>query len=117
MTNEEKARDIALENVVEYHTIDDNGTEHLTHCYNECKKSALEMAAWKDEELKKRIGATQKVVYQHGLDDMKKEMIDETCEWLLDHAYEYLKDVSHFNGTWSIDTQKLTEDYRKAMEW
>lgn len=55
ITDKNKATEIALENVVEYHTIDDNGTEHLTHCYQECKKSALEMAKYKNKQIKEAI--------------------------------------------------------------
>ena len=42
--------------------------------------------------------------------------IDKACEWLIDHVYEYLKDVSHFNGTWDIDTSKMIQDFRKAIQ-
>lgn len=55
ITDKDKAAEIALENIVEYHTIDDDGTEHLTHCYQECKKSALEMAKYKNKQIKEAI--------------------------------------------------------------
>ena len=45
-----------------------------------------------------------------------EKAINDACEWLIDNAYMYLEDVSHFNGTWDIDVKKLIQDFRKAME-
>lgn len=50
--NENAAIYIACDNVEEYHVIKADGKEVLTHCYNECKKSALDMAELKDKAIK-----------------------------------------------------------------
>ena len=41
----------------------------------------------------------------------KEEFIEKACEWLKENAHFY---VSDFTGT--IDENKLTEDFKKAME-
>lgn len=93
MTNEKKAIDIALENVVEYHTIDDNGTEYLTHCFKECKKSALEMAEWKDKQFKKE----------------KKRWIEKSAIWIMNHISDYF-------GCPPVYPRTMIDDYKKAMK-
>ena len=46
----------------------------------------------------------------------REHLINKACDWLIDNIFDYLKDVSHFNGTWDIDTQTLIPDFRKYME-
>lgn len=93
ITNEKKAINIALENVVEYHTIDDNGTEHLTHCYKECKKSALDMAKWKDKQFKEK----------------KKKWIDKTAKWFEDNLKDWFEEEMMSNIIIEFKKQAMKE--------
>lgn len=57
MTNGEKAIEIAINNRVIYDSIEDGDRGYVPYIesYDECRKSALEMAEWKDAQLNEEL--------------------------------------------------------------
>lgn len=88
MTNEEKATELGKKYQTPCHGIGD--------CEFEARQAALEMAEWKEQQ-----------------------MIEKACEWLEDMAcyyahWEYNGDT--YEKEVVYDTEKLIEDFKKAME-
>lgn len=86
MTNEDKAQEIC----------EKNGRYNPSCSSLECYLSALEMAAWKEQQ-----------------------MIDKAVEWLKDqscyyHHWEVNGDT--YENEIVVDTEKMVEDFKKAME-
>lgn len=120
MTNEEKAREIAINNRQNYFEGDIGWGANTQSSECECYDSAIEMAEWKDEQYKER---------EEGLREIQKgQLIDKACEWLksrisVDAPIETNENGEPLAGSW-LDVQmervKLTEEFianfKQAME-
>ena len=90
MTNREKANEIGKKRARQHHHNTFEGdlkNNEFVFSDEECMKSALEMAEWKDKQFA----------------EMKKQLIEKACEWLEDN-YPYY-----------FETDK-EEQFKKAME-
>ena len=79
MTNEEKAKEIAMKNKVYY---DESAGNIDCSSFAECKKTALEMAQWKDEQYKIAYIVTRSDLHY---DEVEKVFFDKS------KAEEYCK--------------------------
>lgn len=57
MTNEQKTKQIAKKRYNIYYSFDDDGDPYKDNSFNECYASAMDMAEWKDGQLKKILEA------------------------------------------------------------
>ena len=98
MTNEEKAREIAEKNAIIYDAEEDiaNGLIYPTiHSTEECRKSAFDMAEWKDEQYKKEFNVPDyktsfEDIVNHIGNDVYAKGYNKAREYYLGRFKEYL---------------------------
>jgi hypothetical protein len=98
MTNEEKAREIALKYAREY-LVSRNDSHKQNILFKEssiieCEKASLETAQWKDERIKE-LEVTlncrskyERIYRDEFLKAEKEALINKACEWLKGNMYE-----------------------------
>lgn len=91
MTQEEKAKEIAHNNRINYYEGDIGWGDRIKSSEEECYDSAMEMAEWKDEQFAKE----------------KQALIDKACEWVT----PYFKDLVGYNCS-----GELIKDFEKALK-
>ena len=91
MTNEEKSKEIAQNNRINYYEGDIGWGDRIKSSEEECYDSAMEMAEWKDEQFAKE----------------KQALIDKACEWVT----HYFKDFVGYNCS-----GELIKDFEKALK-
>lgn len=64
MTNKEKAKQIAEVNKMTYLEMENDGSVYDVDSFSECEDSALDMAKWKDEQIKSLLPQIITCVYQ-----------------------------------------------------
>ena len=74
MTNEEKAKEIAHNNRINYYEGDICWGDRIKSSEEECYDSAMEMAKWKDEQFVQE----------------KEKLIDNVCEWIRNNICGYM---------------------------
>lgn len=90
MTNEEKAMQIAEENLMTYVALENDGGTYEVDSEAECYRSAIDMAIWMNEK-------------QH------KELVHPVVEWL-EHIQQLASDRENFNNVATseiVDTLNL----------
>ena len=73
MTNEEKSKEIAQNNRINYYEGDIGWGDRIKSSEEECYDSAMEMAEWKDEQFVQE----------------KEKLIDNVCEWIKNNIHDY----------------------------
>ena len=96
MTNEEKAKEIAHNNRINYYEGDIWG-DRIKSSEEECYDSAMEMAEWKDKQFVQE----------------KEKLIDNVCEWLKNNIDDYMMTSEGEFEQWFDD---MYEDLKKEMK-
>lgn len=96
MTNEEKSKEISVNNRMTYVESVNDGNTYVVNSQGECYQSAMEMAKWKEQQ-----------------------MIEKAVEWLKDMVCYY--SYWDYNGDTyekeiAVDTDQMIEDFSKAMK-
>ena len=91
MTNEEKSKEIAQNNRINYYEGDIGWGDRIKSSEEECYVSAMEMAEWKDEQFAKE----------------KQALIDKACEWVT----PYFKNLVGY-----YCSGELIKDFEKALK-
>ena len=97
MTNEEKAKEIAHNNRINYYEGDIGWGDRIKSSEEECYDSAMEMAEWKDKQFVQE----------------KEKLIDNVCEWLKNNIDDY---IMTGEGQFLDSFDEMYEDLKKAMK-
>ena len=95
MTNEEKSKEIARNNRINYYEGDIGWGDRIKSSEEECYDSAMEMAEWKDKQFVQE----------------KEKLIDNVCEWLKNNIHDYYMTCEF--EQWFDD---MYEDLKKEMK-
>ncbi len=102
MTNEEKSQEICEKN-----------KRFKVECSSlECYLSAMDMAKWKDQQLKEQ----RRIIRKHWegwADEQKQQLIEKACKWLEENIYHRVYECGDKLG---FPTADFIEAFKKAME-